>query len=735
MAKCGLKQILLLTLIHCLGYSGGFDRLTYDFHQAVIENNVPKVKELLKNGVDVNLRGDEGRTAFMYACWYSQAAVGDVLLAAGANPNLSDNHEWTAMDYAASRGHVGAVLFLINNVKMRDKRNNLNYAKLMYVASNNNHPEFLEQPNAHEYINRVSADGTTPLLNAIGNGFVDAVKKMVEMGADIHLRANRGYTALDLAAWYNQPEMITFFLAKGAPIDGEKGSKSLNPLMLAVQNKSVAAVRVLVQHGADTTLKTNDGLSIQTLAIQSGNVEIQQLLGRVKSASNHEEINRALLLAVQDIFQSDIGKAKELLEAGANPNCRGEGGKTPLHYAVNSGQPQLTSLLLKHGARPNERDDNRNTPLMFVDQYQNPTEENKLANAKLLVEAGADVNAVNENGDVAINFLLNLPKVVDYLVRHGVTLNKANETGRTPLTYAAESGNLEVVKILLRNGANPNFKQEHFGWSPLETAIYHKNDAIVDAMISASNTAAAGGSLLMAAGENNGNAIKKLLEKGVDINSKGKGGMTALMVAIDKGYVDLAQFLLASGAALDVGSLNGETPLCMASRKNLPELVEELLKHKVDVDAPCGAVFGAASVNSVQIVQMLAEAGADMTDRFTGHWKALFKAAENNNAAIAKILIDHGTPVDIRGNFEETALMVAAGKGSLDVIRLLVQRKADLEAESKIKGMRMCGTGLPPMGTPMVWAMANNQRDAAKLLLFLGAKPQRTRSVTRNNRP
>ena len=173
----------------------------------------------------------------------------------------------------------------------------------------------------------------------------------------------------------------------------------------------------------------------------------------------------------------------------------------------------------------------------------------------------------------------------------------------------------------------------------------------------------------------------------------------------------------------------------MASRKNLPELVEELLKHKVDVDAPCGAVFGAASVNSVQIVQMLAEAGADMTDRFTGHWKALFKAAENNNAAIAKILIDHGTPVDIRGNFEETALMVAAGKGSLDVIRLLVQRKADLEAESKIKGMRMCGTGLPPMGTPMVWAMANNQRDAAKLLLFLGAKPQRTRSVTRNNRP
>lgn len=129
----------------------------------------------------------------------------------------------------------------------------------------------------------------------------------------------------------------------------------------------------MVQHGADTTLKTNDGLSIKTLAIQSGNVEIQQLLGRVKSASNHEEINRALLLAVQYIFQPDIVKAKVLLEAGANPNCKGEGGQTPLHFAVNSGQPELTSLMLKHGALPNARDDKRNTPLMLVAQYQNPT--------------------------------------------------------------------------------------------------------------------------------------------------------------------------------------------------------------------------------------------------------------------------------------------------------------------------------------------------------------------------
>lgn len=229
MAKFGLKQILLLTLFHCLGWSGGLEQLTYDFHQAVVDNNVAKVKEHLKNGVDVNLRGDEGRTAFMYACWYYQPAVGDVLLR-GANPNLSDNHERTAMDYAASRGHVGAVLFLINNVKMRDKRNNLNYAKLMYVASTNNQAELLEQPNAHEFINRVSADGTTPLLNAIGNGFVDVVKKMVQMGADIHLRANRGYTALQLAAWYNQPEMITFFLAKGAAMDGGERLEDPKPI-------------------------------------------------------------------------------------------------------------------------------------------------------------------------------------------------------------------------------------------------------------------------------------------------------------------------------------------------------------------------------------------------------------------------------------------------------------------------------------------------------------------------
>ncbi len=415
--------------------------------------------------------------------------------------------------------------------------------------------------------------------------------------------------------------------------------------------------------------------------------------------------------------------------AFADPNAKDAEGDTALHKAVKAVSLKEVTVLLDHGADPNTKDKQGRTPLMYVGFYLNPKEADKLEVAKHLVEKGADVNAVDMYDEDVLSFLVpyNLPEVTEYLIDKGAKVDRVNKIGRTPLSRAAEDGKTEIAKILLKHGADPNIKQAMFGLSPLGVAIHYKRQDIVEAMMISVKTGSSSSGLIIAAYEGDSEMVQKFLAKKVDLNVQNEAGMTALMVAVDKGHADIVKILLDAGAALDIvdkagyGSMNGETALCMASRKNIPEIVVDLLKHKADVDAPCGAVEEAAKAGSAEIVNLLANAGADMTDRFAGHWRALFVVTESGNAEIAQILLGHGTPVDMRDGMDSTALMVASGKGNLEVIRILVEHKADLEAVNSKRPINDYESNL--IGTPLVWAMANHQQKAVDLLLSLGAKP------------
>lgn len=234
--------------------------------------------------------------------------------------------------------------------------------------------------------------------------------------------------------------------------------------------------------------------------------------------------------------------------------------------------------------------------------------------------------------------------------------------------------------------------------------------------------------MLTAAMEGQNDTVQKLLGLGADINAVDGAGMTALHAAIIKGRFDTAKILLAAGANPNTvdkpgyGSFRGETPLCTASRMKSADLVAALLTAKADVDAPCGAVVEAARAGSPEVVKLLINAGADVRDRFTGHWRALFIAAEKGDVETARALLARGTPVDMRDDMDSTALMIAASQGNLEVIRLLVQRGANLEAVNAKRPVTDTGSNF--VGTPLGWAMVFQQPKAVDLLRSLGAKPQ-----------
>lgn len=737
---------------------------TFNFLKASIDGDAGKVKSYLRSGKNVNITRTNGVTALMAACLYSRHDVIDVLLAAGADVNQQDRHGKKALDYAASRGQVGTVEYLSINHKIPDDNNYVNYAKLMNVAYMDNQNDYFKDSKKIAYINRVGGDGTTPLNNAAMSGNLKAVKKLTDLGADINLRANHrfnpdavgewkkhpeykifgnenslispvtdlygdespaenGYTPIELAAMLNKPEVIGYLLEKGAKINGQAGR--LAPLILAIQTHSVDAVKLLIRKGADTAVRDNQGVSAKLLALGGENQEIKRALeSKDSTAVTKDEINNLLFKSVSSMGYWDTendSMLKEALRLGADPNARNAEGKTVLEIAVVGVLPDAVSTLLEHKADPNVKDRQGDTLLMKVGIFQNPTEADKLEVTKRLVEKGADVNATNAYGDNVLSTLINLPTIVEYLVEHGAKIDLQDEQGRTALYRATEANEIEVVKVLLKLGANPN--DERTIWA----TMHYGSDDVRKVMLSAPKFDKKSPMWVqMAATEGRNETLKQLIALGADLNTPGEGNQTALLMAIDKDKTDSAKMLIAAGAKTDTvsqsgyGSLNGETALCLASRKGNFEVVKPLIAAKADVNATCGSLVAATRVGHLGIVEALVAAGADLQDRYTGNWEALFVAAENDRLDIAKELIKGGVRIDVRDNMNSTPLMIAASKGSLNVIRLLVSKGANLEATNAKRPINDFGSNF--IGTPLGWAIEYKQNAAATLLRELGAK-------------
>ena len=130
--------------------------------------------------------------------------------------------------------------------------------------------------------------------------------------------------------------------------------------------------------------------------------------------------------------------------------------------AIENGNLKAAQSALRNGADVNKvgRSDSFRTPLMIA------AAEGKENLAKLLVEYGADVNAIDVGGDTALMWAANGGhlNVVEFLVEHGANVNTAathyTNAGSTALIYASEKGHVNVVKYLIQHGANINAKNK-----------------------------------------------------------------------------------------------------------------------------------------------------------------------------------------------------------------------------------------------------------------------------------
>lgn len=322
------------------------------------------VRMLIARGADANARESSlGETALMWAAAENHPEAVRALIEHGADPNARSEK----LTYAKDRFGLEGVTTILPRG---------NWTALMYAARQGSLEAARALADAGADLNLTDPDGTTALVLAILNGHVDTAAMLAEKGADPNIADVTGmaalYAAVDISTLgeiYGRPArpftdqlsavgLLPVLLAHGANPNAALKSPTLTrahtpgepslgegatPLMRAAKNGDTAAMRVLMAHGADASLKQKNGTTALMLA--SG-------LGRGTGVFAKDYATEAELLT----------SVKHLVESGVDVNAANESGQTALHIAAQASDG-IVQYLAGHGANLEAKDKQGRTAL------------------------------------------------------------------------------------------------------------------------------------------------------------------------------------------------------------------------------------------------------------------------------------------------------------------------------------------------------------------------------------
>nr|KAF6307994.1 kinase D interacting substrate 220 [Myotis myotis] len=351
------------------------------------------------------------------------------------------------------------------------------------------------------------------------------------------------------------------------------------------------------------------------------------------------------------------------------------------------------------------------------------------------------INYVEEENIPALKALLEKCKDVD----------ERNECGQTPLMIAAEQGSLEIVKELIKNGANCNLedldnwtalisasKEGHLhvveellkcggnlehrdmgGWTALMWACYKGRTDVVELLLSHGANPNVTGlysvyPIIWAAGRGHADIVQLLLQNGAKVNCSDKYGTTPLVWAARKGHLDCVKHLLAMGADVDQEGANSMTALIVAVKGGYTQSVKEILKRNPNVNLTDKdgntALMIASKEGHTEIVQDLLDAGTYVNIPDRSGDTVLIGAVRGGHVEIVRALLQKYADIDIRGQDNKTALYWAVEKGNATMVRDILQCNPDTEICTK------------DGETPLIKATKMRNIEVVELLLDKGAK-------------
>ncbi len=480
--------------------------------------------------------------------------------------------------FAKGRSYGGWILVLLASVNLAVAATDL---RLVDAAKEGDSGVVRSLLTEHVDVNATKADGTTALAWAVYHDDLETAGLLIRAGANVNAANDYGVTPLSLACTNRNGAMVEKLVGAGAnpnvaQWDGE------TPLMTCAGAGVLDGVKTMLAHGASVNAKENqqDQTALMWAAAEKHPEIVRALVERgadVHARSRLVPLPEPFIIPTNSVFGSNYPQTTYFPKSA--------GGFTALLFAAQQGEMESARILLEAGADVNERTEEDGTALVIA----TASGHEKLS--LFLLDKGADPNAKDGYGITPLHYAL-----------HEGLLTLAGFKPSSSDRFGWQRPNMPgLVKALLAHGADPNVRVgkaiasldnpflgrgsedppqvDPVGATPFMLATASGDVAsmriLVEGRADPKATTAEGVTpIMVAAGlgtERNSRAEKNAVEAaklaialGGDVNAPMKDGRTPLHAAVYLGWNEMVRLLVESGAKLDAKDIYGETPMSIS---------------------------------------------------------------------------------------------------------------------------------------------------------------------------
>lgn len=482
-------------------------------------------------------------------------------------------------------------------------------------------------------INQTGDEDIGGLYQAIKHNNIKAVKFFIENNANVEIATFDGTTPLVLAIEENKPKIVELLIKEGkANVYGYYHGEDFEkyPIYCAVKNKNLNIIKILLNNNFN--LKEEN--YILSYAMENSDENIVKYLVENGADMYSYEIT-ALYQAVLNLNPKLV---EYFLDKGASIE---KAGGTDVYGNI---------MMAAAGSKFNNSNDKSPVDLTLLEK----SAENSAKITEMLI-GKADKNIINDSLEgktpliIAVgNSYIDTAKI---LIENGANINAVDIEGWSALSYAVNNGDIEIAKLLLENKAKIKDELLIAIKSPIVESSINMMKLLIDNKANINYTDENGFNPLNIAIESGDMELTKfLITNGANVNSLMQDGVSLIGYAIAQNNMDLLQILIENGA--NVNNTNGnswtDTPLKTASRLGLDNVVRILLTRNVDINA------------------------VDMNGN-----TALHTAALNSQLSVVKLLLEKNPSLDIQNKVGNTALHLAVISGNIDIVGELALKGAN----------------------------------------------------------
>ena len=521
--------------------------------RAAEKNDISTIKWLVDNFkeyLDLDATNYKGDTALITAAWKDNIEIVKYLVEQGADFNKQGEYGNIPLMFAISHKNLDMAKFLLNQKNIK--------------------------------LDLQGQSGKTVVFRAVQINSIEIVNRLIEIGVDLNIENDEGYTPLMIAAekgytkivrlltneTVNDIQKITDFLCawknKLSLRDKQLARVNINyknklgdtALLKAIRNKRYIIASILLNRGAEIDSNSEDYQKALDESLSDVKMEPEKrfifvrgmLLNVEKDCFKEPRDYLGMKLLKKAIEQKDSDTAWLLMKKGANfdglqhnfsehvsllgPNTNSFAklDLNPVYQGLS-----IIQQALNDKEKVNFKNDKGETAIWILfEKFKQPEIFNELIFK--LSKNGADFNIVNENSETLLFQVLNYPRLVERLIKKGMDINHKNSEGKTPLMVAAEKGKIEAVKKLFEIAPMKADKQNN---------------------------------------EDDEKTPEKDGRKILEVDEKDNEGNTALHLALRNNKEEVAIFLIQKGVRTDIKNDSGNAPIFYTTNIDIARLLAD----------------------------------------------------------------------------------------------------------------------------------------------------------------